>query len=128
MAGAQIDIGVVMQGFGVANESLGVLQQGLERLGQAGKDVRERYSALSQSLSAFSIIVRRANNDLMQHAITYENINVMLMATNKTTAATAKEFERLQKLAKLPGLELESLARGVTQLRAAGVQLSLIHI
>ena len=143
MAGASIDIGVVMHGFGAASESLGVMQQSLEKLedvaeltsktfkdltssvedkAEATKKARQELLRTGATIATFSgKWLRGLSNGWIQAAGTMQQYQMMLKTVNKDTAAATAQFKRLEDAAKLPGMSLDGMVRGVAQLQAAGI-------
>lgn len=140
MAGGTLDIGVVLQGFGVANEQLGILQNSLRSLAETHKQERnaQRLSAkgsleytdsvnrmkeatvdFSTTLvSNIAVALKQVTEALRDAGIQAENFRRQISAVGKTGEDAGKSLERLFEISQLPGLELEQTARAVTALRA----------
>ena len=144
MAGASIDIGVVMHGFGVANETLGVLQQSFDRFKDAlesqvsttgtlndvqqqnirrNRELARSYQDLRRTVLTFGTeALRDVTRELINSARQMETYGVLLRTVNGSAELAAAQLDRLKEAAKLPGMNLDGLVRGTSQLQAAGIQ------
>ena len=140
MAQGTLDIGVVLQGFGIANEQLGILQNSFRNLGttlqqerriqrSATRDSEEFRDSIQRASEAsldfastltsnLAVTLKNVTDSLRESAIQAENFRRQITAVGRDGENAGNSLERLFDIAKRPGLELEQTAKAVTALRA----------
>ena len=111
MAGASIDIGVVMHGFGAANETLGVLKQSFDGLGESARNFRETLSprdfkALERQVRETGVVfatfaskyLRDTTRGFVNAAKEMQQFEVMLKTVTGSSLLAAKRLEHLKKV------------------------------
>jgi len=128
MAGASIDIGVVMHGFGFANESLGILRQSFERVAASTDNLEasaKRFSATQGNISRLS---SNLSSTLQNSTSTIQDFNDKINKSdhffdNLTEAVARGEQEQADYERTLREVNKSLLDLGVTFSTIAGTHL-----
>ena len=147
-----IDIGVALHGFGLADEAFGVLSGSLERLGEQAKRANQAFSKWDASrtvvdmeaLTDASEEAEKAMTDVATTALTLlgtklnqlsrsligagaelQQMKIAMETLASEGENTSRTLEKLVEVSKLPGLDFQQVLKGVTVLRASGLEASL---